>query len=193
MISDEKIKTIQRVCQKLANKYTFGYYSAEDIQQEAFLMALKALPQHDPSIAALETFLYIHLNNKLKTFKRDHYIRKDFTCVHCHRQDPDCDYCKRREWRHAAKKYIMEPIDIDHVNGDAERNMSSDSEVLLNVELNEILSIINQELDVELREDYLKMVGGITIPKHKRLIIENNILNILEKYDYYDQQTRSLV
>ena len=179
------LKTIQKVCKRLARKYRFGFYDIEDIEQEAFIMALSALPKFNPDISSLETFLYIHISNKLKTFKRDHYLRKDFVCSYCGRKDPNCEHCKRREWKHAAKKHLMEPIDIDNVNCDAERNMYVNADFLVDIELSEVLALINQGLDISLREDYLKMLEGITIPKHKREIIESNICEILEDGGYY--------
>ena len=184
-MNEQTLKTISKVCKRLAPKYTFGFYDVEDIEQEAFIMALTALPYHNSELAALETFLYIHINNKLKTFKRDHYLRRDFTCTYCGRTDPTCPHCQRREWRHATKKHLMEPIDIDNVNGDSERNMYVDADFLLDVELSEILSIINQRLDVSLRQDYLKMLEGISISKNKRQLIEANICEILEDNGYY--------
>lgn len=179
------LKTIQKVCKRLAVKYRFGFYDTEDIEQEAFIMALDALPRFNPEISSLETFLYIHINNKLKTFKRDHYLRRDFTCAYCGRKDPECEHCKRREWRHAAKKHLMEPIDIDNVNCDAERNMYVNADFLIDVELTEILNLINQNLEICFREDYLKMLEGITIPKNKRQVIKAKIFEILEDNGYY--------
>jgi DNA-directed RNA polymerase specialized sigma24 family protein len=176
---------IKKICKKLAPRYTFGYYDVEDIEQEAFILAMTAIPYYDPSLASLETFLYIHLNNKLKTFKRDNYIRHDFECKYCGRLDENCEYCQKREWRLAAKKHLMEPIDIDHVNGDTERNMYINADFILESELSELMSIINSKLDIALREDYLKMLEGISISKIKRLQIEAAICDILEDTGYY--------
>jgi DNA-directed RNA polymerase specialized sigma24 family protein len=186
---DEKtLKIIKRVCHRLAEKFTFGFYDPEDIEQEAFIMALAALPRFNPEISCLETFLHVDVCNKLKTFKRDHFQRTDFTCSYCGRQDPTCEHCQRREWRHAAKKHLMEPIDIDHVNGDTERNMYINTDFLADIELSEIISLINMNLDIALREDYLKMLEGITIPKVKRQVIEAAIFSILEDNGYYDRK-----
>jgi RNA polymerase sigma factor (sigma-70 family) len=184
-MNDKTIQIIQRVCKRISEKYTFGYYSKEDIEQEGFLIAMQALPRFNPKISSLETFLYIHISNRLKTFKRDNYLRTDFVCVYCGRMDPECDHCKRREWRHAAKKHLMEPVDIDNVKDDKEKSMRDGTDFLMDVELNEILSIINQNLDVCLREDYLKMVEGIPISKCKKQAIESSIVEILENNGYY--------
>ena len=186
-MNDNTLQIIRKVCHRLAEKYTFGYYAEEDIEQEAFIIALAALPRFNPNISSLETFLYVDISNKLKTFKRDHYLRTDFTCSYCGRQDPLCEHCQRREWRHAAKKHLMEPIDIDNVNSEFERNMFMNTDFLADIELNEILSLINQNLDVALREDYLKMIEGISIPKVKRQAIESSIFSILEENGYYHE------
>lgn len=190
-LNDKTIRIIRRVCQRLSERYKFGYLDAEDIEQEAFIIAMAALPRYDSSIASLETFLYIHISNKLKTFKRDNYFRQDFTCKYCGRLDPECEHCKRREWRLVMKKHLLEPIDIDNINSDFEKNMSTESDLLSNIELQEILSLINQNLDVSLREDYLRWKAGIPISKSRKILVETNILQILEDNGYYNEQYHS--
>ena len=177
---------ILKVCKQVAPQYKFGYYGDEDMIQEAFIMAMKALPHFDSSKASLSTFLTAHLHNKLRTFKRDHYIRKDFTCKYCNREDPNCEHCQRKEWRHAAKKYIMEPIDIDNVNTNSEKNMRAHNDVLADVELHELTNIINNNLSIELRSDYIKILHGVYVPRKRRMIIESEIIRILEQNGYYD-------
>ncbi len=184
-MNEKTLKIIRRVCHRLAEKFTFGFYDVEDIEQEAFIMALAALPRYNSEISSLETFLHVDVCNKLKTFKRDHFQRTDFTCSYCGRKDPLCEHCQRREWRHAVKKHLMEPIDIDHVNGDAEQNMYMNTDFIANMELEEITALINQNLDISLREDYLKMLEGVSIPKIKRQAIEAAILAVLEDNGYY--------
>lgn len=184
MTEPEVLSIIQRVARKLSPKYTFGFYSREDIEQESFIMAQEALSKFNPSLASLETFLYIHINNRLKTFKRDNYIRQDFVCKHCQNKNPLCEFCKRREWKQSVKKYLIEPIDIDNVRDEHEPNMCIEIDPLENMEINEILSIINTKLDVQLREDYLRMLQGVYISKQKRILIENKIIEILKKYGY---------
>lgn len=189
-MNDKTIRIIRRVSKLLAERYTFGYMDAEDIQQEAFIIAMSALPKYDSSIASLETFLYIHISNKLKTFKRDNYFRQDFVCRYCGRTDPECEYCKRKEWRLVMKKHLMEPVDIDNVNSDMEKNMSSPSDLISNVELQELLTLINTKLDVSLREDYLRWKEGIPISKSRKVLVENSILQILEDNGYYDENSK---
>ena len=187
-LSDKTIKTIQRVCNRLAEKYTFGFYDREDIEQEAFLIAMKDLPKYDKNISSLETFLFMHINNKLKTFKRDHYLRTDFISGYCGRADPLCPYCQRRIWRHSAKQHLMEPVDIDNVKGENEKGMRTNTDFIADIELNELLSLINKNLDISLREDYLKMIEGLSIPKNKKQVIEASIIEILENSGYYKER-----
>ena len=184
MTEEEVLHIIKRVAHKLSSKYTFGFYDRADIEQESFIIAQEALPKFNPQFASLETFLYIHINNRLKTFKRDNYVRQDFVCKHCGNQDPLCEFCQRREWRQSTKRYLIEPIDIDNVRDEHERNMRVEMDPLENMEINEILSIINTKLDIPLREDYLRMLQGVYISKQRRLFIENTIIDILKEYGY---------
>lgn len=181
---DQKtIQTIQKVAKNLAQKYKFGYYDADDIEQEAFIIAMESLSKFDPNISSLETFLYIVISSRLKNFLRKNYVRKDIKCLYCNNTDPNCEYCQRREWMYATKKNLVEPIDIDSVNGDNEKNMSVNSDISLKMEIDEIFSIINQRLEVPLRVDYLKMLDGVYVPKQRRELIEQTILEILEEYN----------
>jgi DNA-directed RNA polymerase specialized sigma24 family protein len=182
-MNEKQIKTIRKVCKALANKFTFGHFDVEDIEQEAFIIGMKVLPLHNPKKSSLETFLFMHISNKLKTFKRDHYFRKDFVCKYCGRKDPDCEHCKRKEWKYVMKKHLMEPIDIDNVNWSTNKNMLIEQDVLQNLIDQELMNIVNNHLNVSLRKDFVKMMYGIHIPKQKRIIIEQAIKEILEKHD----------
>jgi DNA-directed RNA polymerase specialized sigma24 family protein len=183
-LNDKQIKTIQRVCRRLARRFTFGYYEAEDIEQEAFIIALAGLPLFNPQLSSLETFLHLYVNSRLKNFKRDNYVRQDFVCRYCHNLCETCEYCKRHEWKNTTKKNIIAPIDIDNVRDENEKNMSVEFDLLENIEVDEILSIINRELDVSLREDYLKMLHGVTISKQRKLLVEETITKILGENGY---------
>jgi hypothetical protein len=83
----------------------------------------------------------------------------------------------------------MEPIDIDNVRGEKEKRMCTDTDFIADIELNELLSIINQNLDISLREDYLKMIEGLPIAKNKKQAIETSIIEILENSGYYRGET----
>ena len=187
-MNEKQIRIIQKVCKAIADKYTFGYFDKEDIEQEGFLIGMRALPLYNKKRSSLETFLYLFISNKLKTFKRDHYLRKDFVCKYCGRKDANCDHCKRREWKYIMKKHLMEPLDIDNVNGNHNSNMYDDFDMLSFLERKEILSIINEHLDISLRSDYLKMIDGMYLPKQRRDMVENRIREILVEHGYIDNK-----
>ena len=45
----ETVDVITRVAKKLAPKFVFASYEAEDIEQEAFLMGIEGLARYDSS------------------------------------------------------------------------------------------------------------------------------------------------
>ena len=184
-MNEKQIKTIRKVSRALSEKYSFGYFDKEDIEQEAFIIGMNALLLYNKDKGtSLETFLYIHISNKLKTLKRDHYLRKDFVCKYCGRKDPNCEHCQKREWKYAVKKHLMEPLDIDNLNGNNNTNMYTNSDILNTLEKKEIFEIINNNLDMRLRVDFLKTLDGVNIAKIKRDIIEESIRNILKDHGY---------
>jgi len=192
-VNNEDVAIVRKVARAVASRYTLGFYDREDIEQECFIMAMEALDRYDEELGSLENFLYTHLNNRMKNFLRKHYYRKSFSCVHCGGNDPACESCERRRWRFAVKKRLMEPIDIDNINCDNEKNAYEQQNFLEKLELDEIFTIINQHLEVPLRTDYLKMLEGLHVPKPKREAIENRIIDILEEHGYERKQARSLV
>ena len=96
-VTEEKfMQAFNFVVDKIAHKYVFTSFECEDIRQEAFLIAYSGLAHYDKS-RSLENFLYIHLSNRLKNFKRDNYYRYEVG-----------DAQKMQN----TKKSILEPIDI---------------------------------------------------------------------------------
>jgi len=168
-----------KVAEKLAPQYAFGYYDEEDIEQECYIMAINAIEKYDSSIGSLENFLYTHLNYKLQNLWRKKYYRRNFECKICGGNDPECSSCDRRRRRFLVKKHLLEPIDIQHVT----QNYYIDNPSK-NLELEEIFIIINKNLEIELRADYLRMLDGITIPKVRRTMIEGRVVEILEEHGY---------
>jgi len=70
MTEQQVIETITKVADRQAAKFRFGYYEVEDMRQEAFIIAMDALDRYDEK-RPLENFLAVHVNNRLKNFKRD--------------------------------------------------------------------------------------------------------------------------
>src|SRR5690349_21106640 len=90
------METIQRVSRNLAPKYTFGYRTVGDIEQEAFLLALEVLEGegYDPS-RPLENFLYVHLRRRLSNNIRRSFYRGEPPCECCPTHAPPASPCKK--------------------------------------------------------------------------------------------------
>lgn len=153
---EQKLEIITRVAKRLAPKYVFGYYGQEDIEQEAVLMGYDALTRWD-GIRPLENFIYTHINNRLKTFKRDNYYRLNAGSAEPIQQ---------------AKKNIMDPISIDKVNPVKE---------LVDDQFKEARTYIDDFLPVCLRKDYLRMCAGVKISKPVKARVLAEIKTILEQ------------
>lgn len=67
---EEVLQIIQEISRNLARKLKFDIYAEEDLQQEAFLLALPALELYDGR-APLRNFLSVVLRTRLLNFKRN--------------------------------------------------------------------------------------------------------------------------
>jgi DNA-directed RNA polymerase specialized sigma24 family protein len=159
MSEQEVVAVINKVARSLAPKYTFGFYGIDDIEQEAFMMGMEALGRYD-SNKPLENFLYTHIGNRLKNFKRDNYYRQD---------DGNAQKIQSR------KKNLLDTANIDGFG-----TMGDEDSSLEDVHINEIKSLIDEKLPTHMRADYLRMCAGIGIPKSKKREIINLIKELLE-------------
>ena len=154
----EVIEVITRVSKKLAPKFVFASYEAEDIEQEAFLMGVEGLDRYDSS-KPLENFMYTHINNRLKNFKRDNYYRFDY------------GNAQRIQDR---KKNILEPMDIA-----ALYSVSTEDETVSNAHIAETVELIDRKLPAELRGDYLRLQTNSPLPKGRKAMIIQVIEDIV--------------
>lgn len=188
MTEDQVVAAIDKVVNTLAPRFQFGYFTVEDMKQEGRKFAIIALPKYDEK-RPLENFLYSHVKNRFINFKRDKYKRNDAPCKLCHNcadgetGHPDGHYCSKYEnWRkrNLSKQNIMNPLDISNISDERETNTRTKSGVLENIEYEELMRQIDDKLPVELRAAYLQMVQGESVPKSKRLEVEQAVLAILE-------------
>ncbi len=154
----EVIETITKVARKLAPKYVFASYEIEDIEQEAFMMGVEGLNRYDTN-KPLENFMYTHINNRLKNFKRDNYYRFDYG---------------NAQKIQDRKKSILEPADIT-----ALYCVSVDDETVDNAHLSEMLDLIDRTLPADLRSDYLKLRTNSPLPKGRKAIVIQAIEDII--------------
>ena len=156
----EVVHAITKVAKKLAPKFVFASFEIEDIEQEAFLMGVEGLERYD-STKPLENFMYAHINNRLKNFKRDNYYRFD----HGNAQ-------KIQD----RKKNLLEPMDIA-----ALYSVSTDDATVHNAHLSEMLDLIDRKLPADLRGDYLKLRSNSFLPKGRKATVIQAIENIVNE------------
>jgi len=179
----EIVRVIQRVSATLAPKLMFGYHARADIEQEAFVLALKVLDRgvYDPS-RPLENFLYVHLRRRLRNNIRKHYYRGEPPCTCCDVSNPSATPCKKwTDWnrRNVSKQNLMRPIDIQCVDGEGEPGMASRPVDGDDAVHNELLASIDARLPLELRADYLRMREHVLIPKARRQRFREAVLAII--------------
>lgn len=173
-VNDETLETIIKISKILAPKYVFPTYDIDDIVQEATIIGIKSLPQYNKDRGTLYSYLFIHINNRLKTLKRDNYYRPlpskcdNQPCSH----DSPCSICQQRIKRNNTKKSLAAPVDVDEleITGNHEFPDIDAEAALLKIDAN---------LPMNYREDYLKMVDGFYVPRQRRLLIEEEIYKIL--------------
>ena len=121
-------------------------------------MGVEGLNRYDTN-KPLENFMYTHINNRLKNFKRDNYYRFDYG---------------NAQKIQDRKKSILEPADIT-----ALYCVSVDDETVDNAHLSEMLDLIDRTLPADLRSDYLKLRTNSPLPKGRKAIIIQAIEDII--------------
>jgi DNA-directed RNA polymerase specialized sigma24 family protein len=163
----EAVEVIMKIAKRLAPKYVFASYDVEDIQQEAFLIGIAGLEKYDQK-RPLENFMYTHINNRLKTFKRDNYYRLDYGTAAQKIQD--------------RKKNLLEPVDIDAIY-----SVYTNEQSTSNAQIHETLELIDKKLPAHLRRDYLKLQSNSPLPKGRKAIVIETIERIINGDDYEEE------
>lgn len=184
---EEVEEAMLRVARRLAPNFKFGYFTVEDIIQQACLFACECLPRYDPS-RPLDSFLFSHVRNRLINYKRDNYKRTDCPCKLCYGQLPgftkhedgmQCEKFKIWHKRNLRKQNVILPLDIGNIRDESEPRTRTESTAAVEAETAEILEKIDIELPVELRVYYLLMKEGLSVPKSKRNEVEAAVALIL--------------
>lgn len=198
MQEKEFIAIVSKIARKLSSIFKFGYHDEEDMAQRAFELAIEALDTYDCS-RPLENFLWIHIRNRLHNDKRNKYERPTLPCKTCPiaAYDPEFKYsnsgCKEynrltscthyEKWYklNNPKKGLMSTTDAASVDEDTECGFHVESDPHNETNTKEIFNIIDKNLPIQYRKDYIKMYYGVTVPKRKRDEIIDVIRRILVK------------
>lgn len=188
----EATSVIMAVCRSLASTYRFGYHSAEDIVQQGVVEALLALEEesYDPA-RPLENFLYTAVRNGLYNYKRKHYSRLEPACKCCDPANPPPTPCEKMQgWlrRNSTKQNLMKPLAIGFVSDEAEATMRLPDDTSEGAEASELRALLDRELPVELRRDYLQMLDGAPVPKARRQRVREAVLAIMRERGHLDAE-----
>lgn len=151
MTEQEVIDSIQIVVDRISPKYIFPGWDLLDIKQEAFIICMSALERYQQG-HPLENFLSVNLSNRLKNLIRDnHYVRADAE----------------------EKKKIMMPGQLS--KEESTKFYYDHSDVQMDV--SNLSMLIDKELPIKYRSNYLKLVNGVSVPKKER----EELLSIIKK------------
>lgn len=156
-MNDEQFRIIQEIAKKISPRYVFGSYEKDDIEQEAIMMGLDGLKRYD-GIRPLENFLYTHINNRLKNFKRDNYYRVTTG---------------------SAEKVQQAKKDLFGASAAIDPIIYFEEDISEVIDLKESIEKINEKLPSKYRADYLKMANGAKVPKKRKAEILSLIKQIL--------------
>ena len=165
MTEQQVIDQINIVVNRIAPRYTFYGYTADDIKQESFIICMEALNRYDQK-RPLENFLSVNLSNRLKNFVRDHHFVGD--------DNPE-------------RQRVIQPAQLEYEDGivDEERKyaISYDS-----IEEQNMVQIIDQHLPANMRMDYLKIINDIYVTKQRKDEIIDTINMLLKDYGYEQEE-----
>lgn len=194
MTEADVLESIDRVANRLAAKFKFGYHDIEDMKQTARIYALQAIDNYDPTKgASLDSFLWLHVRNRLYNFKRDNYERPK-PCLNCplkaynpnlpsecekYTDKMECDLYESWFSRNSSKKNLMAPIEITCVRDEQENSMKDNTEVGDIIDRKHIIDTIDSNMPVNMRSDWVKLKNDIKIPKAKRQKLLDEIERIL--------------
>jgi len=153
MTKEEVDEVILRVIKRFKG-YAFDIYSGDDIQNEAYLIALDGLSRYKPSAGPLENFLSVHVRNRIINF------------------------VQRKNSNKTDRFIINSAISLDSVDDENESRMSYESNVEDKLIFDETIERLNAIMPVEFRMDFIKMINGVKISKVRR----DRIIEVIKEY-----------
>lgn len=187
-INDPEIfSVVDSVCQSFSKKFSFGNYEPSDIYQESFIICIETLlPKYD-GVSPLENYLKVGLRNRLLNFKRQKTLYYKFVCPECNNEVEDCEYCVKYRLLFNVKQNLDNPVNIEDIKDDSlyYEHIEEESNT------RELYSLINKNLPLSMREDYLKMMNDVYVNKNRRAEIIERIRDILKQNDFLDEENEN--
>jgi len=156
------------------------------MKQQAALFAWQGLDNYD-DVRPLENFLWVHVRNRLYNFKRNNYARPDKPCDNCplnayvnhectaFANMMDCEYYAKWFERNQVKKNLMSTKEHDDY---FDRDDIPIEDKILS---KEIYELINSNMPITMREDWIRYINKVKLPKSKRELLFEKILDILKE------------
>jgi DNA-directed RNA polymerase specialized sigma24 family protein len=197
MTMDEVVATIDKVANRLASRFKFGYHTIDDMKQQARMYAWMGLSKYD-NVRPLENFLWTHVRNRLFNFKRK-FQRPDLPCLTCpiKAYDPNLnasssgctEYCDKMEcplyerWksRNERKRNIMNTIGFDSVLDENEESMRVYNDLDAEIDIKDFFVLIEEHIPIEMKADLIRLRNNVPISKPRRQKIYKAIRQILEE------------
>jgi len=194
---EEFLIVLDNISKRLAHKFRFAYHDIEDMKQQAAIFAIEGLEKYDNK-RPLENFLWTHVRNRLFNYKRNNYQRPDKPCIGCPFFDKnltqstnqcskfsnknDCDLHASWSKRNEAKKNIIQP---SHMEDDSYYKSKGDFN--LNIQNQELIKFLDDNIETEYRENYLKLKHGVKVPKQQLNKLRKHIASIMENKQWNPQ------
>jgi DNA-directed RNA polymerase specialized sigma24 family protein len=169
--TDEQMKTIAKVIERLAPQFVFAYYDVDDIRQEAYIAALNGMAKYDPE-QPLENFMAVHIRNRLINLKRDKFFRLE--------QPLDGELVAEWRNRNEVKRNIMCPVDIHAVG---EEHLLDSAEFLADLAYAELVAAIRAALPGDIRNDFARMCDGVRLSRERREAVQAAVKGVMDGRD----------
>ena len=185
MQEEELIRIIDKIANRFAGTFKFGYHEIEDMRQQAWQVALEGLKDYDGK-RPLENFLWTHVRNRLYNFKRDNYFRPEKPCDRCPllRNDEctkfkdrlECDLYSRWEKRTEKRKSLMSAV--EHTD-----NKYSENDITSQLDNKHLFETVDYNMPVELREYWIRFIHNLKLNKQKKEQVLLEITLILKEHN----------
>lgn len=150
---------ILKVIDRIAPKYTFGYYELDDIKQESYIICLEAIEKYDKS-RPFENFISKHLSNRLKTLIRDKYSRSNIES-------------EKHEKLNQSKKNLM---DLKSTNGSYK---IYEEDIIDRMSTSEAIETLMEKLPPSMRNNFYRLANGVSIQSSKKAALFDKVKEIL--------------
>jgi hypothetical protein len=177
-LTEEQVKAvIERVIKILAPSFVFGYFTIDDMRQEAWIGAINGLEKYDGRKQRkvkcreerLTRFLSVHIRNCLLNVQRKYYFRYE---------KPKSE-SRVAEWEknNQSRRNLMHTWDLDDV---PEYMLSCRTDFEKDFDDREWLAYVESQMTDAVRNDFRRMCEGVVISNVRKEAVQLAVSNILD-------------